>query len=197
MSQRSSSNPFDVLVSECFFRATEVILQERRAHLRPITSQSYTDHLDYVRNVLNNWRSNLITPLTLDLYMHIPKTNEHILIERWQFSYQLQSDLKDAHSSFALVNRRVQTLLRSLYCFVRILPGFNILHQCSIRPLINFQLYSEQRAIPSIFKQEVSKYNFAKISTSKGFLSISITFLNSNPVKVCTWQYEYSFDVLY
>lgn len=184
MSQRNSSSAqIDAMVVDAFQRATEAILLDRRATLRPITSRDLPDAQEYIRTVLGSWKTSLHTPLTLDLYLHLPRSNEHVLLERWQFEYILQSDLKDTRT-FAMINRRMQTLLRSLYCFVRLLPGFNILHQCTAKPLVSFQLYAEQRAIPSNFKQETSRYPFAKVSTSKGLVAISVTFLNSTPVKV-------------
>ncbi len=183
MSARTLS-PLDNLVYDCMLGATESILRERKASLRPITSQTITEFMDYIRYVLNNWKMNMATALTLDIYIHVPKTNEHVLLERWSFAYLITSDLKGDARPFAVINRRVQTLLRSLYCFVRMLPGFNMLHSCSVKPILSFQLYAEQQKLPSQFKFEVSRYQFAKISTSRGLISIGVTFLNSTPVKV-------------
>lgn len=193
-SSRVAANPLDTLVYDCMVSASEAILRERRAHLRPITSQQHltnpnADIMDYIRHVLNPWKTNMSTALTLDIYIHVPKTHEHLLLERWSFSYlTMTSELKGDNRPFAFINRRIQTLLRSLYCFVRMLPGFNMLHSCALKPLLSYQLYAEQKPLPSQFKHDVSRYQFAKISTSRGLISIGVTFLNSVPVKVSLYQ---------
>ena len=92
-----NGNPIDTLVADCFYMATEAILQERKAQLRPITnaSQVFPDYIEYIRQVLASWKRQINSPLTLDLYLFVPKSNEHVLLERWNFSYQLHADLKD------------------------------------------------------------------------------------------------------
>jgi hypothetical protein len=181
-------------------QAIEAILGERRAFLRPVTTSSQSmaieGWMEYVRSVLNKWRtddSQLNTPLTLDIYIHLPKTGEYVLLERWSMAYGVSPELKGDNKPFDFINRRVQTLVRSLYCFVRMLPGFNMLHQCApIKPMLSVHLFAELRPSQPSFKQDVSRYQFAKISTSKGLISMGVTFLNSVPVKVSITLYDLS-----
>jgi hypothetical protein len=179
----TTAGSIDSLVVDFFITATEAILVDRKAHLQPITSSShkYYDFTVYIRQALQAFRKDTTKPLIIDLYMFHPTKNTHHLIEKWCLSYQIQSDGKD-NRPLAIITRRVHTLLRSLYCFVRLLPGFNMLHISSKRPLISFQIHTQKDVVAN-FHHEPSKYTFAPISTSKGLLSTTVSFLRSAAVE--------------
>jgi hypothetical protein len=159
-------------------------------------------------------------PIALDIYLYHTSLQTHILIERWSIQYQASSDFASSSSStssrksigggygndmvnagnlsssrlYGTINRRIQTLLRSLYCFVRILPGFNLLHLSQIEPLMHFQLY-DGRMNPSDFFYDASKHAFPVISTSKGRIATVVTFVNSLHVKVRLLLFLLSFVI--
>lgn len=173
----------DSMVFEFFNKAVEALLQERKASFAPIATNPrlYTDHFDYIRQSLQYWRGQLTKPINIDFYIFHNQSNAHILLERWQFSYKPQSDA--VSDSIGSINMRIQTLIRSLYCFVRLLPGFNQLNACSQRSVISFQIY-EPKTTPPDFKYECSRYAFPPTSTSRGIISLSVVFLSPNIVKV-------------
>jgi hypothetical protein len=193
----------DTLVYDYFRYAVEAILKDRKAKLIPIISASQllvapqqnanmnlVDQAGYILNTLHGWKKSLTKPLTLDLYLYHPKLETHILIERWNFVYQANNDFSnkksDSSSSSRLlniINRRVQTLLRSLYCFVRLLPGFNLLPLSKFEPMIHFQLY-DSRMNPSHFIYESSKQTFPVIATAKGKIATNVQFVTSIHVRV-------------
>lgn len=173
----------DSIVNDFFNTATEAILLERKANLQQITSSPhrYSDANDYIKQSLHSFRRDLSKPLIIDLYLFHPGRNTHLLVERWSLSYSLNHDSKESRP-LQMITRRVHTLLRSLYCFVRLLPAFNMLHLSSKRPLLNFQMHTQKDAAMS-FSAEPSRYAFTPISTSKGVLKASVVFLGSLAVE--------------
>ena len=177
---------FDFLTLAC-----DAILQERRAITNPIakSSELYADNADFCRRSLQAWRRDLTKPLVLDLYIFNPQSNRHVLMERWKICYvRLREDKRDK-TPFLIVQRRVLTLIRSLYCYVRLLPGFNLINLSRRVPTLSFQLYelNPQRGYMSQFDDHdemVSKYQFNQISTSKGYIALSVRSIGASAVKV-------------
>lgn len=183
----SNSNPsVESMVFDFFNLVVESILQDRKAWIQPITSasQNIVEYPEYIRNTLQYWRTNLTKPMVLDLYIYVPKYNNHVLLERWNFNYDINSDQKkEKIPSFQAISKRIILLVRSISCFVRLLPGFNWLPLSSQKPYLSFQIY-DQKITPSNFKHETSRHSFPLTSVSKGFIAMTVTFLNSTYVKV-------------
>jgi hypothetical protein len=202
----------DGLVFDYFRLSVEAILKDRKANLIPIISStqlltqptqpainnnnnsntnSQMDRSRYISNTLSGWMKQLTKPMTLDLYLYHPKLQTHILIERWNFIYQANShdfsnkklDSSSSNRLYAMVNRRIQTLLRSLYCFVRLLPGFSLLQLSQNEPVMQFQIY-DARMNPLNFIYEASKQHFPVVATSKGKIATTVWFVTSVHVKV-------------
>lgn len=174
-----SPGTHETLLSEFFSSAAEVILLERKAKMQNITSSphKYRDYIDYMKQSLGFHRKDLSRPLVIDLYMYHPGKSTHILVEKWILSYQPNNDPRDSRS-FAFLSRRVLTLVRSIHCFVRLLPGFNMLAVSEQQPIISFQLHTQKDA-PAAFVKEPSRYSFPSVSTSRGLLSVSVMFVHS------------------
>jgi hypothetical protein len=198
----------DGLVFDYFRLSVEAILKDRKANLIPIISSTQLltqptqpeinnnnnpqmDRSRYISNTLSGWMKQLTKPMTLDLYLCHPKLQTHILIERWNFIYQANShdfsnkklDSSSSNRLYAMVNRRIQTLLRSLYCFVRLLPGFSLLQLSQSEPVMQFQIY-DARMNPLNFIYEASKQHFPVVATSKGKIATTVWFVTSVHVKV-------------
>ncbi|KAJ1403232.1 hypothetical protein B484DRAFT_437437, partial [Ochromonadaceae sp. CCMP2298] len=156
----SSTGAIDNLVAEFLVLASDAVLQERRGIVNPITNSSapYSDIADYCRQFLAQWRRDLSRPLMLDVYIFDPKVSKHILLERWRFEY-LQRELRDARQ-LAYIHRRILTLVRSLYCFVRLLPGFHLTNLSPRLPTLSVQLYERKASYPTSFASDVSAYAF-------------------------------------
>lgn len=178
------------------------MLQKRKAIVHPLVSNSpsnspYTnskiaDGLDencrHCRNVLSAWKRDLTKLLVLDLYLFNPDNNSYILIERWKICYQKTADNRD-YKPFGFINRRVLTLIRTMYCFIRLLPAFHQLHYCPNLPTFGFQIYDPNQSYSNgqsihNFKYDTTKYKFNPVSTSKGYLHVGVTFVTPNNVGV-------------
>ena len=78
-------------------------------------------------------------PLVLDMHVYNPATKQFVLFERWKIIYQKASEDNNNNNSntssalgggtrlpsgvFSNLSRRLVTLMRTLYCFVLMLPG--------------------------------------------------------------------------
>lgn len=172
----------------------EFIALTRRAKVQPIASSgggtsSINDNQDYINQSLNVWKRRVSSSIVMDLYIYYPKTNKHILLERWSITHQTQSSSSKKESernNSKAFDRRIQTLLRSLHCFVRLLPGFYLIQLSNKLPLLSYQIYcSDMNTAPvSSFPADSKKYKFPEVITLKGVLEVSLDFLNSTTVKV-------------
>jgi hypothetical protein len=197
----------DGLVFDFFKASIEAILLERKSTLIPVSSSppqtlssspslstgTNTDYVEYINNSLQQWKKSLSRPITLDIYLFNSKQQSHILIERWNFFYQALNDVNPPPSSstnkkesvtrlYSMISRRIQALTRSLYCFIRLLPGFNLLASSQVPPVMNFQIY-DARLTPSSFVHEPSKYQFPTVNTSKGRILSTVSFVTSTYIK--------------
>lgn len=188
---RASSASVDSLVFDFLLASTDAVLQERRAIINPIVKQPMTfrDSSDFCRQSLHSWKKDLNKPLILEIYIFDPRMNKHYLMERWKFEYVKSNEVKEARQ-LNVINRRILTLLRSLYCFVRLMPGFNLINISQKPATLSFQLFEQTNAQPSSFSHEYSHYKFTPVSTSKGALHMSVRFITSQAVKVLYCLYN-------
>ncbi len=183
---KGASATIDGLVYDFCVLAVEGVLQERRATINPLSStgQTFADNSDYNRQSLLPWRRDVGRLLVLDLYVFSPKTNRFVLVERWKIKYQKSNDSKDS-KPFPVLNRRILTLIRTLVCFIRLLPAFNLLNLSKVKPTMGYQIYEPKTedSMPP-FSNESLKYRFGPVSTSKGAISMGVTYLNPSSIKV-------------
>ncbi len=184
---KGTTGAIDGLVYDFFVLAVDGILQERRAITNPIPGSSvagYSDNSDYNRQSLLPWRRDVNRLLILDVFVFNPKSNKQVLMERWKIQYSRNNDSKDARP-FPIINRRILTLIRTLSCFIRLLPGFNLLNLSNIKPTLAYRIY-EGRSDENIqsFAYDCLKYKFNPISTSKGIVSMGVTYVNPSSLKV-------------
>ena len=178
----------DGLVFDSFQKSCEIILQGRQGFLESDIPNTDSDILQTISYLLSNWRDDVTHPLNIDILISDPKSlsnNRNYLMERWQFVYKRKDDNKDGRLSSS--SRRIVTLLRSLYCFVRLLPGFQLLSMTATTPCLTFRIYNPElpNQYGSVkFGTESSIYDFPKISTFRGVLHIGIQYMNSNILQV-------------
>lgn len=179
----------DGMVFDFFMRGAETVVHDRKANVQPMsTGSSSGDCTEYIRHTVHSWKRQLSRPMNIDLYVFNNSANSHILMERWNFTYTYSPESSEI-SSNTIINQRIQVLLRSLYSFIRLLPGFNLLQCSQIKPLITIQIY-DPKISPEAFRYESSNYSFPSISTSKGSLSMSVSFTNPGIIKVSRTTFE-------
>eukprot|EP00600_Ochromonadales_sp_CCMP1393_P013564 CAMPEP_0174998246 /NCGR_PEP_ID=MMETSP0005-20121125/1401_1 /TAXON_ID=420556 /ORGANISM="Ochromonas sp., Strain CCMP1393" /LENGTH=920 /DNA_ID=CAMNT_0016252859 /DNA_START=38 /DNA_END=2801 /DNA_ORIENTATION=- len=176
----------DNFVADFLLLVTEAIFQDRRGNINPILkspSLSFRDHADYCRQFLNQWRRELCRPLMLDIYIHDPRVSKHILIERWKIQYQRHNKIEDPKNQLAYVNRKIVSLIQSLFGFVRQMPGFHCLTGSHKIPLISFQLYERKSTYPTAFVCDIGGYEFPQISSTNVAISISVKYAIAGAVQ--------------
>jgi hypothetical protein len=182
-----SSESADNLVFEFFNSAIDVVVQNRHCIMKPITSSyNYKDNDDFCKQAVQQWRRDITKPMILDIYIFDPRINKHILMERWKYLYQRQDDISD-NAQISVLNRRMVVLGRAIYSFVRLLPGFNLLHLSAKPPTVSFQIYEKKHDYPTNFIYEYTSYEFNPVSTTRGKLGASVRFLAPHVIQVgCT-----------
>lgn len=166
--------------------ASHAILLDRYAVVQPMISgcAANIDCAEYIRQTIHGWRRQITRPMNIDLYLFNNTINSHILLERWSISYQSTPDSFETVGNVNFLQARIQTLIRSLHSFVRLLPGFNLLTVSRERPLITMQIY-DPKIEPVNFKHEFSRYSFPGIPMTRGGgLTVSVCFTNPAVVKV-------------
>lgn len=176
----------DGLVYDFFSFATDAILQDRKGMINPLANSNtppFSDNADYNRQALAPFKKDVNRMLVLDLYIFSPYQHKHILIERWKINYQRNNDTKEGRP-FPIINRRILTLIRTITCFLRLIPGFSILNLSKVKPSFGYQLY-EWRSNSNIPEMpgDIMKYKFNSVSTSKGVVSVGVTYLNGPSIK--------------
>ena len=172
----------DGLMLNTYHQATEVILTGRNAELSPsLTSQgkAYLDMSlkDYITQLISTWKKNITAPLVIDLYLYDNDANESLLMERWKFVYNRNEDSRDGR--FATIQKKVITFIRSLYCFVRLLPGFQLLKLSPKLVNINCTVYNpDKNGVQSSFLHETITYQFPQLLNSKGVLLVEVKYTN-------------------
>ena len=186
---KSNQHHFDSLVLDYFCASVETILKERHCVMSPIPNEyspeygSYADNIDYCNQMIKKLsKSSFNHPIKLDVYVTHPYSKKSIMLESWVLRYQKQMDMKD-NRQYAFVTRRIVTLLRTLHCFVRTLPGFNFLLLSKRLPVLTFDLYNDTLSKENLWECEVCSYKFPPISTTKGLVHTSVVFMSPKELK--------------
>ena len=174
----------DSLILNTYHQAAEVILTGRNAEISPsLTSQgrAYLDLSlkDYITQLISTWKKNIAAPLVIDLYLYDNDKNESLLMERWKFVYNRNDDSRDGR--FTTVQKKVITFIRSLYCFVRLLPGFQLLKLSPNIVNINCTFYNpDKNGVPTSFIHETITYQFPQLLTPRGILLVELKYINGS-----------------
>lgn len=173
----------DLLLSVC-----DGVLKERRAIIKPIhhpQCNSHEENLDYCTKIINTWRKDPSRPFIVDILFHDCQSNSLLLLERWKISYQKNAESNDANKNVHFVKRRISTLVRTLHCYIRLLPGYFLLKQAVALPTLYFQIYDSYKYENSYgFRHANEKFRFKPVSTSKGLIGMSVSYINTPSVEV-------------
>lgn len=163
------------LVFECLQKAAGIMLQARVAlrtqdrHWFPSSVES----VDFVRQYLEPWGTNLHEPLQLDIL-----DEEGALVERWTMHYSPKAETVRERAS--TISRKIAILLRTLYSFVRILPAF----QTPKKPpktTYQFRIYNPSLKIEYTSQDfvdgDLGQYSFPLMKTPYGQLHIKCKYL--------------------
>eukprot|EP01031_Cornospumella_fuschlensis_P039824 gene39824-48490_t len=213
----ASSSSIDSSVIDFFSAAIEAIITERKASIVPLPSANLiqnptlpynskpNDVAEYIRQSLSYHKRDLQKPLFMDIYLYHPTMFRYIHIERWCLTYTLNSSSDRDNRPIPVIVRRLHILQRSIYCFVRLLPGFNLLHlptpqtqaqpsrhtqthspPPAIKPSIAFELHYE-RDMPVSFPSPPSSYTFPApsggLTGGRGGLGVKVWFAASAVVE--------------
>jgi hypothetical protein len=191
----------DNLILDSYLKSSDIIIQGRRAqNITPINSNSlneYNDKIDpntqvnptytiseYCSNNLKQWKIFLSTPIIIDIYIENSNDNNKlILMERWKLVFKRLDDLREGRISS--INRRIVTLLRTLYSFVRLLPGFQLLNVATSPNSLRLHMYNPDIFGKSTgFSQDTSIYEFPRVVTPRGVLSFGVRYVKESQLLV-------------
>lgn len=179
------SQKVDQIVFDCYVKSADIILQGRNANIRPIQNPLYPVEpnisiADFCSSAIAPWRKNLSHPLHFDIFA-FDSHSHPVLIERWKFSFQKREDNKEI--KVGSVNRRVVTFLRTLYSFVRLIPGFQIL-RLRKKSDLSFAIYNPSENAPPDFAADTLTYDFSPVNATKGILSVCLTYMSGSILQV-------------
>jgi hypothetical protein len=173
------------LVYEFLTLACDAILRDRKGIINPLTLQMNTadQNIDYCKLLISAWRKDVYKPFALDISMTDVLTGSDILLESWKITYTKNKDLKDPRP-YAFINRRISTLVRTLNCFIRLLPSYTLINSSGKTLDMSVQIYDYKQERNLDFEHTCSEYRFPAVSTTKGLISMSVTYLNNASLKV-------------
>jgi hypothetical protein len=84
--------------------------------------------------------------------------------------------------NFPIIIRKILTLLRTLLCFIRLLPVYSQISSRPIPPIIKFRISNPEEL--SEFDFEALSHRFTPVSTGKGNFTISVEFADLSIIQV-------------
>jgi len=107
-----------------------------------------------------------------------------LLVERWTFLFDSRErDPRQKEGRISAVNRHIGILMRTLYCFVRLLPSFQLSTHSSHCPL-SFHVYPvDGDQAEASFPSKPLHYHFPPIPTQYGYFSLNLRYLDSQGIK--------------
>lgn len=145
------------------------------------------NNLVYIKHRTRDLERNIHIPFTLDVYLDVDNNNgiSSLLIERWKLHYEVkQHESKEERAS--TVNKHIGIMIRTLYCYVRLLPSFQLSTKSRDCP-ISFRLYVSDLSVDGTgtdqFVTRTSSYNLPLIPTRCGNLSIRLKYIDANDIK--------------
>lgn len=181
----------DQIIFDSYVTSTDIILKGRNGHVHPKRSEksahieSFTSNSDFCTQALSSWKQDVSVPLYIDLSLVLSKSKK-ILIERWKFCYQRVNDTSKPVKA-KLFQKRIVTFLRTLYSFIRLLPGYQVLKLLPHAPNLVFEILdSEDPPIaPSQLASEVWKmYDFPSMGTPRGLLAVAVCYVETSVLQV-------------
>ena len=184
----------DSLVYDFIQLSCETILRDRTSNISPVGYQfnSITESLKYCHQSISSWRKDIHKPLGLDIFIFDTTSQSSILMERWKIAYQkVKQTPMDYNRHLSFISRRISTLIRTLHCFVRMLPGYNLIKTSRKVLYLSFHIYphneTQRQDNLASFSHPPSLYKFTPVSTPQGLLSMSVNYFNVHLLKASRW----------
>lgn len=141
------------------------------------------NNLEYVRLVTKQLTRNIHTGYFLDILMDIEFQGKirKILVARWKIRYEEKVN----NGKLSYLNKHVGILLRTLYCFVRLLPAYQL--SVTRRCQFSFKLYDPDTNVDRIDdfpSKDTMSYIFPHIPTQYGTFTIRTRYVDTNVLKV-------------
>jgi hypothetical protein len=160
-----SVNKADAVILDCYVQSLEIIFKGRKAELIPskalrsrVEQGNFSKPSDYYTEILMPWRLKPTLPLVVDIYCVYESARQLVLIEKWIFWYTREEG-KDMRP---VPNRKVQTFVRSLFSFMRLLPGYQLLsyRPQNHPPTMYFDVYHPDMRQSAPFSSPTSMFLF-------------------------------------
>lgn len=171
------------LVHECIEKVIDIILFSRGSCLPLNGIGAYGNLKDYLKAITIKWKSSLdieTDPIKIDILSeNRDGSNEFVLMERWCFSYNKNDRAASREGRLSSISRRLSVLQRTLYCFVRMLPLFEVVNTRNRSPAIKFHVNDVGQKDSSFSFQGVKStilYAFPKIQTPYGKIGLDVEY---------------------
>lgn len=123
-------------------------------------------------------------PLVLEVLV-VENGKAPIVLEKWNFCCDLQGvDSATTGRQLNALSKRIGLLLRTVYCFARLLPSFYIKLSSNAQLTYKISNASDFQTPPSTFIEPSLQHNFPSIATSIGRITLFLEYLNPNAVQV-------------
>ena len=187
-----SSKTINQIIYEGIVKAFEIIVSchDKNCSPRVRQGEKFPDNLAYINHRIRDLQRNVHIPFTMDVYLDVDNKNgiSSLLIERWTLHYEVsRPETKEMASS---VKKRVGIMMRTLYCYVRLLPSFQLSTKSKECP-ISFRIHVRDLSTDDMerFVTKTTSYQLPRISTPSGNLSIRLKYIDAN---VITSIYDYN-----
>ena len=147
----------------------------------------------YARDYISRtWKYDLYSPFSLSIYLReSDEDNSLILIERWTFQCvrgSSNNNYANNDSGRSSLSRRISILIRSLYCYVRMLPAFHIGARGSTSLIFKIGAASALSTITGTGltggEKLRNEFTFPKLPSSVvGFMTIRVTYMDPDDIK--------------
>lgn len=188
----------DQIVFDSFSASIDIILKGRNAQIYPKRNDrshhvnEFLSNSDFCVQVLSSsWRQDISIPMFIDISLILSKSKK-VLIERWKFVYQRQNDYFQSDRSKPVIKtklfqKRLITFLRTLYSFIRLLPGYQVLKLLPVVPNLVFEISDLENPpiTPSQLASDIWKvYDFPSMPSSRGILEVGVCYVENSVLQV-------------
>ena len=171
----------------CVQKLVEIIVYSRNCFPAPFLSskepsskESNMKHsIQYTKeHIFRNWKHDVYSSLNLTIYLKV-NSNDLVLLESWTFRCLRGGN--DQISGRSNLSRRIGILIRSLYCYVRLLPAFNLSYMNPDSLVFKFDPQTSSETLIPLSNDFV----FPRlISPPIGFLIAKVSYLDIKKIKV-------------
>jgi hypothetical protein len=187
MSSNSTKNKINQIVHDGIIKSLEIMVSchDKNCSPRVQHGESFPNNLAYIKKRTRDLDRNIHIPFTLDVYLDVDNNNgiSSLLIERWKIHYEVKKrETKEERASS--VNKHIGIMMRTLYCYVRLLPSFQLSTKSKDCP-ISFKIYVSDLSIDEKdrFVANTSSYHLPVIPTPYGNLSMRLRYIEANDIK--------------